>query len=92
MAERIVEDPVLRTRYTFRRTADEDGGDVLWVETWVDPGGGVAPHIHPSIEERFEVLAGRPSFLLGRRWRQTAPGDKAKSVSGPEGRGSSPRG
>jgi quercetin dioxygenase-like cupin family protein len=72
--ERVIEDPVLRQRFSFRRTVDDDGGEVLDVEVWVDPGGGVTPHIHPAIEERFEVLEGRPSFLAGRRWQQAAPG------------------
>jgi quercetin dioxygenase-like cupin family protein len=75
MDEGVTEDPVLRQRFGFRRTADEDGGEVLHVETWVDPGGGVTPHVHPAMEERFEVLAGHPSFLAGRKWRTASPGD-----------------
>jgi quercetin dioxygenase-like cupin family protein len=71
----LVEDPVLRQRFRFSRTTDPDGGEVLHVETWVDPGGGVTPHLHPAMEERFEVLAGRPSFLAGRRWRDAGPGE-----------------
>lgn len=74
MAEPVVEDPVLRQRFRFRRGMDA-GGEVLRVEIWVDPGGGVTPHHHPAMEERFEVLAGRPSFLAGRRWRTAAPGE-----------------
>jgi quercetin dioxygenase-like cupin family protein len=74
-APRPVEDPVLRNRYVFRRSVDDDGTEVVEVETWVDPGGGAAPHIHPSMEERFEILEGRPEFLSGRKWQQTAPGD-----------------
>jgi len=75
MAERVIEDPVLRQRYSFTVTTDEDGGEVLHVDTWVDPGGGVTPHVHPAMEERFHVLAGRPSFLAGRKWSTAAPGD-----------------
>jgi quercetin dioxygenase-like cupin family protein len=75
VAEPIIEDPVFRTRYRFRRIAAEEGGEALEVEMWVDPGGGVSPHVHPSMEERFEVLAGRPSFLAGRTWQQAAPGE-----------------
>lgn len=75
MNEPVIEDPVLRQRLRFRRTADADSGEVLHVETWLEPGGGVTPHVHPAIEERFEVLAGHPSFLAGRRWRTAAPGD-----------------
>src|ERR671923_430911 len=72
---RLVEDPVLGQRYGFRRGVDEDGGEVLYIDTRVDPGGGVTPHLHPTVEERFTVLAGHPSFLAGREWRQTGPGD-----------------
>jgi mannose-6-phosphate isomerase-like protein (cupin superfamily) len=66
-------DPVLRMRSRFWRTAG-DGEEVLHVETWVDPGGGVTPHIHPAMEERFEVVEGRPEFLAGRRWKVAEPG------------------
>jgi quercetin dioxygenase-like cupin family protein len=72
--ERVIEDPVLRQRFSFRQTVDDDGGEVLDVEVWVEPGGGVTPHIHPAIEERFEVLEGRPTFLAGRQWQQATPG------------------
>ena len=52
----MVEDPVLRQRLSFSRTTDPDGEEVLHVEVWVDPGGGVTPHIHPAMEERFFFL------------------------------------
>jgi mannose-6-phosphate isomerase-like protein (cupin superfamily) len=63
---RLVEDPVLRQRYRFTRT-----GDTLTVEAWVDPGGGVTPHVHPSLEERFEVKSGQIEFLVDRSWVKT---------------------
>jgi quercetin dioxygenase-like cupin family protein len=78
----IVEDPALRQRYSFQRSTDDDGGDVLHVETWVDPGGGVTPHLHPAMEERFHVLAGRPSFLAGKQWSEAAPGDQVVVPAG----------
>src|SRR4051794_37530324 len=61
----LVEDPVLKQRYEFRRE-----GDVLTVEAWVDPGGGGTPHVHPKMEERFTVLDGEVEFLAGRRWER----------------------
>jgi quercetin dioxygenase-like cupin family protein len=76
-----IEDPVLRQRYRFTRTTELDG-EVLHVETWVDPGGGVTPHRHPAMEERFEVLAGTPSFLSGRRWSEATPGETAVVPAG----------
>ena len=71
----MIEDPVLRQRLNFTRSIDEDGVEILHVETWVDPGGGVTPHFHPAMEERFEIFAGRPSFLAGRKWRTASPGE-----------------
>jgi quercetin dioxygenase-like cupin family protein len=73
--KQIVEDPALKQRLSFERTVDEDGGAVLNVEVWVDPGGGVPPHIHPAMEERFDVVSGRPSFLAGNKWQTAAPGE-----------------
>jgi mannose-6-phosphate isomerase-like protein (cupin superfamily) len=59
---------VLRMRSRFSRSI-ENGQDVLHVETWVDPGGGVTPHVHHTMQERFEVIEGQPEFLTGRRWK-----------------------
>jgi len=73
MTDELTEGPVLRMRSRFWRTS-EVGGDVLHVETWVDPGGGVTAHVHPTMQEHFEVLDGRPEFLSGRRWKAFAPG------------------
>jgi quercetin dioxygenase-like cupin family protein len=71
-----VEDPALRQRHRFTRSTDPDGSEVLHVETWIDPGGGVTPHVHPAMEERFHVLDGRPSFLAGKEWRDAGPGEE----------------
>lgn len=68
MSGQIVEDPVFKHKLRFERTTGDDGNDVMHVEMWVQPGGGVTPHIHPNMEERFTVLEGRAEFLAGRRW------------------------
>jgi mannose-6-phosphate isomerase-like protein (cupin superfamily) len=75
MDPQLVEDPVLKHRLRFERIVAEDGRDAVLVEMWVDPGGGVTPHVHPQMEERFEVLEGRAEFLGGRRWRSAGPGE-----------------
>src|ERR1043166_9085355 len=75
MSQELVEDPVFGTRYRFWRTTDDDGGEVQHVEMWVRPGGGVSPHIHPAMEERFTVLEGRCEFLGGRSWQSAGAGE-----------------
>lgn len=74
-------DPVFRQRFRCSRT-QEGGGEVLHVETWVDPGGGVTPHVHPAMEERFEVLSGRLEFLAGRTWRSASAGESVLVPAG----------
>jgi quercetin dioxygenase-like cupin family protein len=74
MAE-MYDDPLGRQRLTFSTKTDEDGGEVLLVEFWVQPRGGVPPHIHPAVEERFNVISGTPSFLAGRKWQTAGPGE-----------------
>lgn len=82
MEEPIVEDPVLRQRLAFRRERAQGGEEELVIECWVDPGGGVTPHVHPVARERFEVLSGRGSFLAGRRWREAGPGEVVEVPAG----------
>jgi quercetin dioxygenase-like cupin family protein len=82
VAAPTVEDPTLRQRLRFSRTRDPEVGEVLHVETWVDPGGGVTPHLHPAMEERFEMLEGRLSFLAGRKW---SPAESGETVFVPAG-------
>ncbi len=60
-----------------------DGSETVQVDTWVDPGGGVPiPHVHPDMEERFEVLEGEVTFLVGRRRLRAGPGEKAAVPAG----------
>ncbi|MGB2710052.1 MAG: cupin domain-containing protein [Conexibacter sp.] len=75
MSSQIVEDPVLKHRLRFERTTDEHGVEVVHCEMWVEPGGGVPAHVHPSMAERFTVLGGRAEFLAGRTWHGADAGE-----------------
>jgi mannose-6-phosphate isomerase-like protein (cupin superfamily) len=72
----LIVDPVLRQRYRFEPLSDDDG-DFLRIHTWVQPGGGVTPHVHPTMDERFTVHEGEAEFLSGRRWTAAGPGESA---------------
>ena len=44
-----------------------DFGQAVVIETFVQPDGFVAAaHVHPSQEERFEILRGSVGFRIGR--------------------------
>lgn len=70
-ASELVEDPLFRQHYRFSRAEE-----VLRVEMWTEPGGGVfAEHYHPSQEERFEVLEGEITFTVEGTKRRAAAGE-----------------
>jgi mannose-6-phosphate isomerase-like protein (cupin superfamily) len=65
-----VHDPVHHVAYAF-----EPEGENLWVHTWLEDGGHLPEHFHPSLEEHWEVLEGRASVKLDGRWRELGPED-----------------
>jgi quercetin dioxygenase-like cupin family protein len=69
MAEQI-HDPIHRASYAFRPE-----GENLWVYTWLEDGGHLPEHFHPSLEERWEVLEGAARVKLDGRWRDLVPED-----------------
>jgi quercetin dioxygenase-like cupin family protein len=71
-----LENPVTRERMTFLETAGDTNGELLRLEHVFAPGGFVpAAHTHPKQEERLEVAAGTPRFLVAGEERTAQPGD-----------------
>jgi len=68
-------DPVHGASYSFVRD-----GENLIVETWLEPGGGLPPHLHPVQEEHWSVVEGEVEFQLGSTKRVITPADGAMVV------------
>jgi mannose-6-phosphate isomerase-like protein (cupin superfamily) len=68
-----VEDPVFKQSYDFARE-----GETLRIDIRTEPGGGVrAEHVHPALEERYEVLEGEITVALDGEPRRLRPGARA---------------
>jgi quercetin dioxygenase-like cupin family protein len=80
--QQVHDDPVGGQRLAFTRGTDADGADTILVECWVDPGGGVPPHIHPHFEEVFDVVEGEMTFTAGRGKKKVPAGE---SITVPPG-------
>jgi mannose-6-phosphate isomerase-like protein (cupin superfamily) len=65
-----VHDPIHRATFEFHR----DGG-TLRVETWLEPGGHLPEHFHPTLDETWQALHGTARVKLGGAWRDLAPQD-----------------
>jgi quercetin dioxygenase-like cupin family protein len=73
----VIENPVTGERIVFHKTSRETGGAAVVIETFVQPNGFVAAaHVHPSQEERFEVLRGEIGFRVGREKTVAGPGQR----------------
>ena len=69
LSERV-RDPIHKASYSF----DREGED-LWVNTWLEDGGHLPEHYHPSLEERWEALDGSVRVKLDGSWRELTPAD-----------------
>ena len=65
-----IQDPIHRVSYSFAREAEN-----LWVHTWLEDGGHLPEHFHPSLEERWETLDGKVRVKLDGIWRDLVPED-----------------
>ncbi|MEA2474794.1 MAG: hypothetical protein QOE06_2709 [Thermoleophilaceae bacterium] len=78
-----VENPATGERIVFGRTAADTGGELLEMENiWTRADHRTAPHIHPGMEETWEVLSGRAGFRIGEDEHVAGPGE---SVVAPPG-------
>jgi mannose-6-phosphate isomerase-like protein (cupin superfamily) len=65
-----VHDPVHHVAYGF-----ETGDGHLWVHAWLEEGGHLPEHFHPSLEEHWEVVEGTARLKLDGTWRDLVPED-----------------
>jgi mannose-6-phosphate isomerase-like protein (cupin superfamily) len=78
MTDDLIHDQLFRQRYRFDRR-----GDVLRVDIWSDPGGGVlTEHFHPTLEERYEVVEGELTFHLDGSSQVLRAGERAVVAAG----------
>jgi len=79
----VIENPVTGERIVFRKTSRDTGGEAVVIETFVQPNGFVAAaHVHPSQEERFEIVRGTVGFKIGRKKLVAGPGTRVTVPAG----------
>ena len=78
-----IENPVTGERIVFHKTSADTNGEGVVVEVFLQPGGGVAAaHVHPSQDERFEILKGTVGFKLDKQELVAGPGDRILVAAG----------
>jgi quercetin dioxygenase-like cupin family protein len=75
-AGQTVVNPDTGESVTFVKTAADTGGELLELElVWPRPGQRAPEHVHPEMEERYEVLSGTAAFRIGGEERMADAGD-----------------
>jgi len=78
-----IHNPVTGERIVFRQTSADTNGEAVVIETFVEPDGFVAAaHVHPSQEERFQVLRGTVGFKIGGKKQIAGPGTRVTVPAG----------
>ena len=75
-AGETVENPATGERITFVQTAADTAGELLVMDdVWTRPGHRAPRHVHPEMEERWEVVSGRAAFRIGDEELEAGPGE-----------------
>ncbi len=71
-----ISNPVTGEIITFIQTAADTAGALLILDDlWTRPGQRAAPHVHPRMEERFEVVNGRAALVVDGVEHELEPGE-----------------
>ncbi len=85
MAKRgdVIEHPVTGERITFLKTSEETNSEYALLDLHVKPYGFVAaPHVHPRLQETFEIRKGTFTFIIDGQRREVGSGEGATVSAG----------
>jgi mannose-6-phosphate isomerase-like protein (cupin superfamily) len=75
--------PLTGERISFRRKARETGGELLELEShWTLAGHRAPAHVHPEMQERWQILAGTAGFRIEGVERTAAAGEVVVAPAG----------
>jgi quercetin dioxygenase-like cupin family protein len=70
-------------RIVFLRTSADTGGALLEIDDfWGQPGHRAPEHVHPGMQERWEILAGTARFRVGGVERTAGQGEVVVAPAG----------
>jgi len=82
-SRREIENPVTGERIAFLRTAEETDGALLEMDDfWARADHRTPAHVHPAMEERWEVIAGSVRFEIGGVARTVEVGETIVAPAG----------
>jgi mannose-6-phosphate isomerase-like protein (cupin superfamily) len=75
-SSRILDHDGFPGRWEILETADETAGERLKTRMQLDEEGELPPHLHPTAEESYEVVAGELDVQIDGEWFTVEAGEK----------------
>jgi quercetin dioxygenase-like cupin family protein len=76
-SSRVIENPIIKDRITFIKTAEDTNGEYLLAKLEVAPGGGNPMHYHTTFTEEFIVIDGQLNVSLNGEEKVLKVGESA---------------
>jgi quercetin dioxygenase-like cupin family protein len=73
----VLYNPVLQDRILYLKTAQDTDGELLSLDLFVSPRGGIPLHVHPLQEEYFKAVSGTLGVQIGDEHRCLREGEEA---------------
>jgi len=75
--------PITGERIVFRKTAADTRGTLLEMDDfWTQPGHRAPAHVHPGMQERWEIIAGTACFRIAGDEQIAGPGEVVIAAPG----------
>jgi mannose-6-phosphate isomerase-like protein (cupin superfamily) len=75
--------PATGERIVFLRTSAQTAGELLEMDDyWMRSGQRAPAHVHPAIQERWQVIAGTAAFWIAGRERTARSGETVTAPAG----------
>jgi mannose-6-phosphate isomerase-like protein (cupin superfamily) len=75
--------PGMEMRWEITRTTADTAGELFEATNWLGPEmAGPPVHVHPTAEERYEVVEGSLDIFVAGEWRTLRSGESASAPAG----------
>jgi quercetin dioxygenase-like cupin family protein len=75
--------PAMEMRWEITRNTADTGGELFEATNWIGAGmAGPPVHVHPTAEDRFEVIEGALDFFVDGEWKTLRAGETAAAPAG----------
>jgi mannose-6-phosphate isomerase-like protein (cupin superfamily) len=82
MEKRVLQNPMVKNKFTLIKTSEQTNGDYVLVEIEMSPGGSNTTHYHKSFSEEFIPVQGALAVQIAGKLSLVRPGQRIRAKEG----------